>query len=363
LKTLENHLCRCIFLSDDANEIEDTARVTPLVIVPRDELDELVIQGDTRLSIEDGGVVVSVQVGRDNLVLGVTENALKWSLGSRLDGGLDGLVGGWVLQADSKIDNGDVLGWDTESHSGELAVKLWDDLSDGLSGTGGGWDDVGGSGTSSSPVLAGWTIDGLLGGSERVDSGHETLLNTEVVVDDLGQWSETVGGARSVGENVDVGGVLVLVDTDNEHWGISRRSGDDNLLSTTLQVSGGLVLGGEDTGGLDNVIGTSLSPWDVGWVTLLVVLDDLSVDNELVLLVGGDLTLEVAVGGIVLQHVDGVVWLNERIVDGNDLDVIVLNSVTEDNSSDSSETVDSDLSNHFDFLVVMSDKSFCVLLR
>lgn len=221
------HLSGGILLSNDANEVEDTARVSPLVVVPGNELDELVVQGDTSLSIEDGGVVVSVQVGRDDLLVGVAKDALVLSLGGGLDGGLDLLVGSWVLQADGKIDNGDVLGWDTESHSGELAVELWDDLSDGLSGTGGGWDDVGGSGTSSSPVLVGWTIDGLLGGGERVDSGHETLLNTVGIVDDLGQWGKAVGGARSVGENVDVGGVLVLVDTDNEHWGISGRSRDD----------------------------------------------------------------------------------------------------------------------------------------
>jgi hypothetical protein len=221
------HLCGSILLSDDADEIEDTARVSPLVIVPGNELDELVVQGDTGLSIEDGGVVVSVQVGRDNLVLGVAENALELTVGSLLDGGLDLVIGSWVLQADSKINDRDILGWDTEGHSGELAVELWDDLADGLSGASGGWDDVGGSGTSSSPVLVGWAIDSLLGGSERVDSGHETFLNTVVVVDDLGQWSKAVGGARSVGEDIDVGGVLVLVDTDDEHRGISRRSGDN----------------------------------------------------------------------------------------------------------------------------------------
>lgn len=216
-----------ILLGDVADEVKDTARVSPLVVVPRDELDKVVVQGDTSLSIENGGVVVSVQVGRDNLILSVAENALELSLRGSLDGSLDFLVGGWLLQADGQVDNGDVLGWDTESHTGELAVELWDNLSDSLSGTGGGWDDVGGSGTSSSPVLVGWTVDGLLGGSERVDGGHETLNNTEVIVDDLGQWGKAVGGARSVGEDVDVWGVLVLVDTNDEHWSVSGRSGDD----------------------------------------------------------------------------------------------------------------------------------------
>jgi hypothetical protein len=32
-----------------------------------------------------------------------------------------------------------------------------------------------------------------------VDSGHETLSDTEVVIDNLSQGSKAVGGARSVG--------------------------------------------------------------------------------------------------------------------------------------------------------------------
>lgn len=36
-------------------------------------------------------------------------------------------------------------------------------------------------------------------------------------------------------------------------------------------------------------------------------------------------------------------WLNERVVDGDNIDIIVLNSVTEDNASDTAETVNSNL--------------------
>lgn len=56
-------------------EIEDTARVTPLVVVPGNQLDEVCVEGDTSLGIEDGGVVITVHVSGDNLVLGVTQYA------------------------------------------------------------------------------------------------------------------------------------------------------------------------------------------------------------------------------------------------------------------------------------------------
>lgn len=56
-------------------EVKDTAGVTPLVVVPRNELDEVLVEGDTGLGIEDGGMWVAVEVRGDDLVLSVAENA------------------------------------------------------------------------------------------------------------------------------------------------------------------------------------------------------------------------------------------------------------------------------------------------
>lgn len=40
----------------------------------------------------------------------------------------------------------------------------------------------------------------------------------------------------------------------------------------------------------------------------------------------------------------GVVWLNEWIVDGNNLNVVELDGIAEDNAANATEAVDSDLS-------------------
>lgn len=56
-------------------EIKDTTRVTPLVVVPGNQLDEVCVEGDTGLGIEDGGVVVTVHVSGDNIVLSVSQYA------------------------------------------------------------------------------------------------------------------------------------------------------------------------------------------------------------------------------------------------------------------------------------------------
>lgn len=271
-------------------------------LTPGNKLDEVVVERDTGLGIEDGGLVGTAHVGGDDLVLGVAENALKLTLGGVLDGLLDGLVGGALLEAGGKVDNGDVGGGDTHGHTGELAVKLGDDLADGLGGTGAAGDDVLGSSTATAPVLAGGTVDGLLGGGVGVDGGHETLNDTELVVDDLGERSKAVGGARGVGQDLDVGLVALLVDTHDEHGGVGRGSRDDDLLGATLQVGRGLLGGGEDTGGLDDVVGAGLSPGDVGGVSLGVEGDLLAVDDQVL---AGDLdgTLELAVDGVVLEHV------------------------------------------------------------
>ena len=158
----------------------------------------------------------------------------------------------------------------------------------------------------------GRTVNGLLGGGGGVDGGHQTLnngelhrqdlvaflltnLTTYVVVDDLGERSQTVGGARSVGDNLVLGLVRLEVDTANEHGGIGGRSRDDDLLGTTLQVGVGLVNCGEDTGSLDDVVGTGGSPLDLGGVSLVVDGNGLVVDVELAVLDLG-VTLESTVG-------------------------------------------------------------------
>lgn len=43
-----------------------------------------------------------------------------------------------------------------------------------------------------------------------------------------------------------------------------------------------------------------------------------------------------------------VLGLNERVVDSNDLDVGVLDSVAEDDTADTTESVDADLDSHVD---------------
>lgn len=327
-------------------QVDNSGGVTVFVIVPGNKLDESWGQLDTSLGVEDGTSGVGEEIGGDDFFVGVTQETSQWTFfGGLLDNSTDFFVGGFLLQVDGQVNNGDVDGWDSEGHTGQLTLQFWQDLTDGLGGTGGGWDDVTGGGSTTSPVLVGRTVDGLLGGGQGVDGGHQTGLDTEVIVDNLGQWGQTVGGTGGVGQDLDVGGVLVVVDTHDEHWGVGRRSGDDNLLGTGVQVLGGTGDVLEDTGGVDNVVDAGGTPGDVFWVSFLEHLDLVVVDDQVLAFVR-DGTLVLTVGGVVLEHVGGVFWGNERIIDGDDLDVWSGEGDSEDKSADSAEPVDTDSDSH-----------------
>ncbi len=305
---------------------------------------------------------------------------IEGALGGGLEGGLDLLVGSRLREAAGKVDNGDVGGGDAEGHAGELAVELGNDLADSLGGASAGGDDVLGRSAAAAPVLAGGAVDGLLGGGVGVDGGHETLNDAEVVVDDLGEGSQAVGGARGVGDDGGLAVVGLIVDTHHVHGGIGRGGRDDDALGAALEMGAGLLGSGEDTGRLDDVLGAGRAPGDGSGVALSVELDVLAVDNQAV---GGDLdgALELAVGRVVAEHVllqqgceggvssdrdrcqgggicmgaravggdntHSILGLNEGVVDGDNLDLRVLDGIAEDDAADTAEPVDANLDGHF----------------
>ncbi len=282
----------------------------------------------------------------DDGVLSVAENTLELTLGGGLDGLADLGVGGGLLEADGEIDDGDIDGGDTESHTSELAVEGRNDLTDGLGSTGGGRNDVGRSRSASSPVLSALagTIDGELGGGGGVDGGHETLNDAKVVVDDLGERSETVGGAGSVGDDVVLGLVVLVVDAHDEHGGVVLRgSGHDDLLGASGEVSGSLGLVEEAAGGLADVVGADGAPRDLGGVSLSEDDDLVAIDDELAVL-SLDGSGVSAVDRVVLELVDHVVEGHEGVVDGDNLDLGVSAAGAADESANTTETIDTNTS-------------------
>ena len=82
------------------------------------------------------------------------------------------------------------------------------------------------------------------------------------------------------------------------------------LLVSTLQVSPSLLHGSEDTSGLHHIGSTSITPLDDGGILLLENGDGLSINDELPILCL-DRVVKLAMDGIILEHVDHVVKVNE----------------------------------------------------
>ncbi len=169
---------------------------------------------------------------------------------------------------------------------------------------------------------------------------HKTFHKTEIVVDDFRDGREAVRRAGSVGNNLHVLGVFVKVDAANEHRSVGRRSGDDDFLRAADKVSGRLFGRGVDTGRFGNVLGAATLPIDVGSRHLREDLDLVAVhDQHIVLFIGRDLTVELAMDRIIAKHIDHIVEIDERIVDTDNLDVFSAASSAEDQTTDPTKTV------------------------
>ena len=343
-----------MLLGDDADHLENLVRVAPLVIVPCADLDERLVELDAGLDVENGRACVIAEVGGDDSLVGVAENALELALAGGLHRGADLIVGGFLLELAGEVDEGDVARGNADGHAGELAVESGENLADGLGRARGGRDHVLEDAAATAPILLGGAVNGLLRGGGGVDRRHEAALDAERVVEDLGDRRKAVRGAGSVGDDV-LAVVGLVVDAVDEHrGGILGGRGHDDLLGASLDVHAGLLVGEEETGGLDDDFSADLVPLELGRILLGRKADLLAVDNHRVAF---DLyvLLERAVDGIVLEHVCEVIGI-EKIVDADDLDVVreVIYRRAENHAADAAEAVDANLDSHLSFTPCLS---------
>ncbi len=333
-------------------EIEHLVGEAPLVVVPSDELDKVAVQGDTGLCIEDRGVRIRTEVAGNDLIVDIFQNTLHRAFGSGLDGSADLFVGGSLLETDSQVNDRDVRSRDTHGHAGELAVQGRNYLANSLGSAGAGRNDVVVDGASAAKILLlrEAVHDGLRS-SGSVYGGHESLDDAEVIVNNLGQRSQAVSGAGSVGNELHVGGVFVKVDAADEHRSIVLcGTGHDDDLSTSIDVSLSLFLGQIHTSALQYILDAQLAPRDEGSVTIGLVredLNDLAIDSDsAVLVVADDFAIEAAMDGIILHAISNVGSRMTGGVDGNDLDIVGLDGGAEGQRADAAETIDTNFNAH-----------------
>ena len=191
------------------------------------------------------------EVGGNNLIGGVKEDALEISLGSLFHGLADFLVGSVFGGADGEIDDTDGGRGDAEGHAREFALDFRANEADGFGGTGGGRDDVNGSGSSAFPILTGWTIDRFLGCGVAVDGGHESFFHAKTLFkENVHEWGEAVGGAGSVGDDVMFCVVVLeMIDAhDNGDVLPFRRGGNNDLGAACSEVALSFICFSEEAG-------------------------------------------------------------------------------------------------------------------
>ena len=191
------------------------------------------------------------EVGGNNLIGGVKEDALEISLRSFLHGLADFLVGSVFGGANGEIDDTDSRRRNTEGHTRELSLDFRANEANGFGGTSGGRDDVNGSGSSAFPILTGWTVDRFLGSGVAVDGGHESFFHTKTLFEkNMNEGGETVGGTGSIGDDVMFRVVVLeVIDAhDNGDVFTFRRGGDDYLGAACGEMALSLICFSEEAG-------------------------------------------------------------------------------------------------------------------
>jgi len=125
-----------VLLGDDASHLEDLVGVTPLVVIPGADFDEGLVELDTGFDVEDGGAGIAAEVGGNDSLIGVTEDAFEFAFAGFLHGGADFLVGGLGVELAGEVNEGDVAGGNADGHTGQFAVELGKNFADGFGSTG-----------------------------------------------------------------------------------------------------------------------------------------------------------------------------------------------------------------------------------
>ena len=114
-----------------------------------------------------------------------------------------------------------------------------------------------------------------------MNSSHETFLDPPIVVDDFGNRSEAVSGARSVGDDSLVALVLIMVNTKYVDGSVVLGgSGHDDFLGASIKVKLGLLLGEVSTSAISDVLTADVSPFNLRGILLLEDSDLLTIDFD-----------------------------------------------------------------------------------
>src|SRR6202521_783098 len=286
------------------DQIADAAGVSPLVVIPRDNLDAVAADYQRHGRVDDGGAGVPFKIGRDQFVLLEPEITLQRArLGGSFQGGVHFFARGLFFYERDEIDDRDVGRGHAHREAVEFTGQIGDDELERLGSAGRGWDHVDRRCTGSTQIFVREVEDHLIV-RIRMDGRHGAADDLEVVVDDLGDRAKTIRGAGSIRDDV-VLGRIVLLFVNAEHDGqvfVLCGRGDDDFFHAAAQMFPRVGGVGEAAGGLDDDLSSDGVPGKGSGVFFFENLDDLAVDRNTVG-AGGDFVRQVAEDRVVLQQV------------------------------------------------------------
>ena len=325
-----------------ANEfhgVDRTVGVTPLVVVPADNLDEITLS-HCRVGVEDTGVRIAHDVLEDERIFAVVENSLKRTFSSFFVSSVDFFNSRFLLENRAEVSHRTSRRGNAESAALKLTVQLRDHEADRFGGTRAARNDVLSSGTSAAEVTV-RSVEHALVTRVRVDRAHETLLNTESIVEDFHHRRQAVGGAGSVGNNVVLCRIVeVVVDADAESKiRFLSRSGDDHLLSASFDVLAGSGAVHEETGGFENYVHAFIAPGECSRIALSSSENAVTVNRDrLVVVLDG--AVEATSSGVILKQVCERLVVSQ-VVDCNDFPELFLGHGAQNVAANPSKSVNS----------------------
>src|SRR5438552_7204309 len=333
------------FRGQELDEVAATAGVAPLIVVPGQNFYAAVADNFGVFGIDDGGIGIALEVGGDEFLFSVTEDALHGAAGGGFQSGVDGFFCRRLVDENSEVHNADVGSGHAHGIAVELALQFGNDEVKSFGGAGGAGNHVDGGGTRAAEILVREVEEFLVIGV-RVDGGHGAAVDAESFLENFGDGGEAIGGAGSVGNDVVRRRIVGLVVHAEDESGVGAigRGGDDHFFHGSAEMLFGVNAFGEEAGGFDDDIGSDRSPIDFGGILGLENLEALAFDGNGVIgmrhVVG-----KISEDGIVLQKVRERVRVGD-VVDGDELNVSIVERGAHDVATNAAEAVDANLNGH-----------------
>ncbi len=250
-------------VADELDQVEGALAVAPFVVVPAEDLHEVVLGlGQARVEHTGGGV--ADDVAGDDGVLGVPQDPLELAVCGDREGAVDLPGRDRLRDLDGEVGERAVLDRDADGDPVELACEGGQDLADRLGGAGAGRDHVDRGRARAAQVLVRAVEQRLVVGV-AVDRGQQAAPHPERLVQHLHHRRHAVGGAGGVGDDiVRVRVVVVFVDAHHD-GGVDTLAGrgDHHFAGARGQVRRGGLPCAEPAGRLDDDVGAERLPGQV----------------------------------------------------------------------------------------------------